>query len=203
MAAEPTVFVVDHDPRLRESMAALIRHAGRPVQAFGSALEFLRHARRDEPGCLVLDLRMNEMTGLELQRELSRRSLRLPVVFIARRGEVTATVGEARVGAVEFLEKPFDAAALLVAVGRALERDAQLRARSDAEAELQVRLARLTPRERDVLRLLLEGAVNKVIARELELSVRTVEVHRARVLAKMGVRNTTQLVKRVGDGGPP
>ena len=197
---EPTVFVVADRP---DDLKLLIGSRGLTVRVFGSAREFLQEVQRDPPGCLVLDARGDEVNGLELQQELVRRNLPIPIVFISNHGDVCTALRAVHAGAVDFLEQPFSEEALLSAIGQALERDAHERARSLDAADLRARLARLTPRERQVLRLLLDGAVNKIIARQLNLSVRTVEIHRARILAKMGVHNAVQLVRRVVGGQLP
>jgi two-component system response regulator FixJ len=196
-----TVFVVDDEPDVRDALRLLIRSSGHAVQAFASAREFLDQVKLDTPGCLVLDVRMPEMTGLDLQEELGRRGLRIPIVFISGHGDIPMAVRAVQGGAVNFLEKPFSDEALLAAIEQALTRDAEAREHHNELAHVQARLEQLTPRERDVLRFLVEGAVNKVVARELDLSVRTVEIHRARILSKMGVSNASQLVKLVVESG--
>lgn len=198
---EPTVFVIDDEPDVRDALRLLIRSSGLTARAFASPLEFLDDVSADTPGCLVLDVRMPEMTGLELQQELARRDRHIPIVFISGHGDIPMAVRAVQSGAVDFLEKPFSDDALLNAVAQALARDAEARAHSSEVADVQARLEQLTPREHEVLRYLLEGAVNKVVARELDLSVRTVEIHRARILSKMGVSNASQLVKLVMGSG--
>lgn len=192
---EPTVFVIDDEPDVRASLRLLLRSLGHAAEIFGSAAEFLQAYRPQRPGCLLLDVRMPGMTGLELQQELSARGLGIPIVFISGHADVPMAVRAVKAGAVDFLEKPFTDEALASAVQRALERDREQRQAAAAHSALNEKLAALTAREREVMQILLEGAPNKIVARRLDLSVRTVEIHRARVLAKMEVDNVQQLTR--------
>lgn len=200
---EPTVFVVDDEQDVRDAIALLIRSVGLPVATFDTASAFFEAYERARPGCLILDVRMPGMNGLAAQAALADRGIRLPVIFISGHGDIPMAVRAVQAGALDFLEKPFGDAALLDQVERALALDRQERACAARAAEVADGLERLTPREREVLDYLLVGKVNKTIARELEVSTRTIEIHRARVLHKMGVRNVPQLVRLVlADPGP-
>lgn len=196
-APAPLVHVVDDEADVRDAVGLLLRSMGLRVATHASAAEFFDAYPPDSPGCLVLDVRLPGMSGLEMQAELHRHGVHLPVVFISGHGDIPMAVRAVRAGALDFLEKPFSDQALLDCVQRALDRDAELRAERHAQAEVRACLERLTPREREVLEHLVQGKVNKIIARELDLSTRTVEIHRARVLHKMGAANVSQLVRQV------
>jgi len=190
---EPLVHVVDDEPAIRESLAMLLRSMGLASRAYASAQEFLEAWRPQGAECLVCDVRMPGMSGLELQEALSARSARLPVVLITGHGDVAMAVRAMKAGASDFIEKPFNDQVLLDAVNRALARarDGQ----GAGRAEVEARLSALTPREREVLVLVVEGRPNKVVATRLGLSTRTVEVHRARVMEKMQARSLAELVR--------
>ncbi len=190
-----TVFVVDDDPSVRGSLGRLFQSVGLAVEAFASGREFLERGPAEGPACLVLDVRMPELSGLDLQEELSRSGVAIPVVFITGHGSVSASVRAMKAGAADFLEKPVDEQQLLDAVHRALERD-RLGKREEAELlELRGRLASLTPREREVLGHVVAGRPNKQIAAELGTSEKTVKVHRARVMEKMKVASLAELAR--------
>lgn len=193
----PTVFVVDDEDDVRSSVSLLVRSVGLAVETFATASEFLEAYSLDRPGCLVLDVRMPGMNGLAAQQQLLKRGITLPIIFISGHGDISMAVRAVRAGALDFLEKPFNDQALLDCVRKALEINAENRAHSAAEAEVERNLKMLTPRECEVMERLIEGKVNKIIARELDVSTRTVEIHRARVLHKMGVSNVSQLVRLV------
>jgi FixJ family two-component response regulator len=195
MTTQPIIHVVDDEEDVRNGVRLLLRSNGHTVRAYASPVSFLEQYRHTEPGCLLLDVRMPEMTGMELQQQLIRRGIATPIVFISGHGDIPMAVRAVQAGALDFLEKPFSEEALLACITRALEVDKALRTRTATEHEMAARLAQLTPREREVLDLLVEGAVNKIIARKLDLSTRTVEIHRARVLSKMGVQNVAQLAR--------
>jgi two-component system, LuxR family, response regulator FixJ len=198
-SAEPKVFVVDDDPAVREWLEALLRAAGHSVVSFASAAEFLAAYAPNVPGCLVLDIRMPEMSGLELQARLKERAATLPVIFITSHGDVPMAVEAMRAGAVDFLLKPFEDQDLLDRVRQALALDAASQAeRSELDA-IRARIKALTPRELEVMRLVVEGKANKIIATDLSLSQRTVEIHRARVMDKMGAGSLAHLVRMVLD----
>ncbi|WP_440996662.1 response regulator transcription factor [Arhodomonas sp. SL1] len=194
---QPTVFVVDDDPDVRDSLALLLSAVGRPVETWASADEFLAECDPERPGCLILDVRLPGMNGLTAHGELARRGFHLPVIFISGHGDIPMAVRAVRNGALDFLEKPFSEQSVLDCVDRALAIDAERRSELARTRELDDRLRLLTPREREVMDKLVEGKVNKIVARELNCSTRTVEIHRARVLHKMEVDNVSQLVRSV------
>ena len=188
MSEEPVVFVVDDDPALRDSIALLARAEGLAVRTFDSARSFLDAWDRAEPGCLIVDLRMPGLSGLDLQERLAGDPDAPPIIFLTGYGTVPAAVRALKAGAMDFLEKPFDPATLLARVRDALACDR--RRRSDAR-----RLAALTRREREVLEQVASGKPNKVIAAGLGISERTVEQHRAHGLRKIGLRSVAELVR--------
>lgn len=193
--SKATVFVVDDDDGVRRALGALMESVGYHYIAYPSALEFLRQYNPATPGCLVLDIRMPEMSGLELQQELTRRGYQIPVIFVTGHGDVPMAVDAMKKGAFDFVQKPFRDQDLLDRVNRALQADAGLRQESAGKDEVLHRWDSLTPREKEVMALIVEGKANKVIALDLNLSERTVEIHRARVMEKMKVRSVAQLVK--------
>jgi RNA polymerase sigma factor (sigma-70 family) len=193
----PTVFIVDDDAGVRDSLAMLLELKGFRTRTFADAAAFLAEYRPDWPGCLVLDLRMPGMTGLELQAELGRRGAALPVIIITAHGDVATTRSALKGGAVDFIEKPIDDEALVAAIAAALDRDARERERSQAAAGVAERLARLTAREREVLALVAEGRHNREIGAALGISPRTVEVYKARMMEKLQVRRVPDLVRLV------
>ena len=191
------LWLVDDDADVREALAFLLRTADHEVETLASPDELLARITPEDAGCLVLDVRMPGMDGLELQAELARRGIGLPIVFVTGHGDIPMAVRAVAAGAVDFLEKPVDGDALLERVADACAQD-RLRQRAFAEAHaVEAGLARLTPREREVMEGILAGRLNKTIADELGASVRTVEVHRARVLEKLGARNGAELVRLV------
>src|SRR5512134_1725982 len=192
------VFIVDDDEAIRDSLAWLLRTRGLTAQAYGSAEEFLEACNRDARGCLVLDMRMPGMSGLELHEKLLERGCTLPVIFLTGHADVPMAVAAIKRGAFDFVEKPFNDNALVDLVIKGIEHDARSRAQRAEKATVASRLAQLTPREREVMDLILAGRLNKLIADELNISMRTVEVHRARVLEKMGVRSAVELAQLVG-----
>lgn len=190
-----TVFIVDDDEGVRTSLGILLDSVGyRPV-AFASAREFLERYDPDQPGCLLLDIRMPDMSGMDLQRELAARAIFLPVIFITGHGDVAMAVDAMKNGAFDFLQKPFGHQELLARIGPALEADADARQTLARKEELARRHAALTPREKEVMGMIVSGHANKVIAQDLGLSERTVEIHRARVMDKMGTRSLAHLVR--------
>ena len=198
----PTVFVVDDDPSVRRSLARLLRSAGYAVETHVSAVEFLRsESGPPRPSCIVLDIRMPELDGLDLQDELVAREYALPIVFITGHGDIPTAVGAMKKGAVDFLSKPFDDDELLRAVQRALAKESNARAAFEEEQAARQRLQSLTPREYEVLTYLLTGMLNKQIAGALEISEKTVIVHRGRVLRKMGVASVAELVQLATTAG--
>lgn len=194
---KPAVFIVDDDDAVRRGLTALLGAKGYAVQAFGSAEAFLEALPPHPSGCLLADIRMPHMSGLELQRELNRRGIALPVIVITGHGDVPVAVAALKAGAVDFLEKPFDSDAILAAIGEALQRGTSSAASGltlDRET-LVARVAQLTPREREVMDLVVAGQPNKVIAHRLQIALRTVEIHRARVMDKTAARNLSELVR--------
>jgi FixJ family two-component response regulator len=201
MVMTPTVFVVDDDDAVRSALRLLIRSVSLPVKAFASADEFLAGYDVQQPGCLVLDVRMPGMSGLELQQELNQRGATIPVVFITGHGDVPMAVEAMQHGAADFLQKPFSDQDLLDRIKRALAADSQSRATLAALNVTRERIASLTPRELEVMHLVTRGKANKVIGAELGVSQRTVEIHRAHVMEKMQARSLAELVRMVMDAG--
>jgi two-component system, LuxR family, response regulator FixJ len=195
----PTVFVVDDDEGVRNSLRFLLKSVGLATQALASASEFLDFYKASQPGCLVLDVRMPGMSGLELQQQLNLRGAVIPVIFITGHGDIPMAVEAMQQGAFDFLQKPFRDQDLIERIQRALERDARNRAALDQHARIRERLHLLTPREREVLALMTRGKPNKIMAAELGVSQRTVEIHRARVMEKSGAASLAQLVRMVMD----
>jgi FixJ family two-component response regulator len=199
-----TVYIVDDDEAVRGALHLLLKSAGYVTAAFDSAQAYLSRYSTQQPGCLVLDVRMPGMSGLELQQELNRRGAIIPVVFISGHGDIPMAVEAIHAGAFDFLEKPFKDQDLLDRVAKALAADALLRTQHIEAASVQTLLTTLTPREHEVLDMLVAGKPNKVMAADLNLSQRTVEVHRARVMEKMHARSLAQLVRMTMVAkGPP
>jgi len=196
--SQTTVSVVDDDGSVTDSLRVLIGTAGYHVATFGSAEEFLASFDPNRPGCIILDERMPGMSGHALQEELVRRRSLSPVILITAHAEVPMTVHAMRLGAITLLQKPFRDKALLEAIEEALARDDVVRALYKDRRALEGRLKALTPRQREVMELLIRGLANKMIAVELEISERTVELHRSRVLAKMGAGSAAELAFAVG-----
>jgi FixJ family two-component response regulator len=193
----PTAYVVDDEESIRSLWQWLMASNGIAVQTFPTATAFIQSYRRGDPGCLVLDVRLPGMSGPELQDHLRQEALEIPIVFVSAHADVPTAVNALKGGAVDFIQKPFDYREAVAAVRRALERDAQNRERSTKRAQLAERLAALTERERGVLQRIIEGKANKVIAAELDISVKTVEAHRAKVMEKMAVDSVAELVQRI------
>ncbi len=198
----PTVFVVDDDEAVRNSLRFLLKSVGLPTQALASATEFLRSYQPNQPGCLVLDVRMPAMSGLELQQQLNLRGATIPVIFITGHGDIPMAVEAMQHGAFDFLQKPFRDQDLIDRIQKALAKDAKMREALNQHERIRRRLDSLTPREREVLALMTKGMPNKVMAAELGVSQRTVEIHRARVMEKSGASSLAQLVRMVMDVEP-
>lgn len=194
-APDPTVFVVDDDEAVRDSLSLLIRSVGLEVESYESAAAFLEDLDSERPGCLVLDVRMPGMSGLELQDRLLQQGTALPVIFITGHGDVPMAVRAMRAGAVDFIEKPFNDQDLLDRIQLALKRQAEERESLEERQQIDRRLGRLTPREAEVMELLVAGSANKQIAARLGLSQRTVEIHRANIMRKMEADSLADLVR--------
>ena len=193
--ADAIVFVVDDDSSIREAIKSLVSLVGLRVETFGSAQEFLRNERPDLPGCVVLDVELPGLSGLDLQRELAAHGINLPIIFITGYGDIPMSVRAMKAGATEFLTKPFRDQDLLDAIHQALERDRAARQHSRELAELRDRFDALTSREREVMNLVVTGWLNKQIGFELKISEITVKIHRGRVMSKMGAQSLAELVR--------
>jgi two-component system, LuxR family, response regulator FixJ len=194
MPAERRVYIVDDDEAVRDSLSVLLESRAYAVRSFGSAPEFLAAAALVPVGCLIADIRMPEMDGLELQQHLIDHSLHFPLIVITGHGDVPLAVRAMKAGAVDFIEKPFTSEAILNSLDIALSRLAAS-SEQDPTATAAAKLALLSPREREVLEGLLAGLPNKTIAYDLAISPRTVEIHRARVMDKMGARSLSELIR--------
>jgi FixJ family two-component response regulator len=191
----PIVYVVDDEPAVLKSLARLLRASGFRSEAFSSAREFIQNHQADAAGCLVLDVMMPSFSGLELQQWLATAHNPLPIIFITGRGDVPTSVRAMKAGAVDFLTKPVDEQALLRAIEDALRKDREIRAARAELVTIRSRLARLTPREREVLEHVVSGKLNKQIAAELGTVEKTIKVHRARVMRKMEAKSLAELVR--------
>jgi FixJ family two-component response regulator len=195
MPPEPAVFVVDDDRAMRDSLRWLLESVGLSVRTYATAAEFLGDYDATQPGCLVLDVRMPGMSGLDLQAELARRGAGLPTIVVTGHAEVPMAVRAVKAGAIDFIEKPFSDQLLLDRVRQALEIDRQDREVRRRREEARRRLESLTAREREVLALVVAGKANKEVAASLGLSTKTVEVHRAHVMSKMEVESLAELIR--------
>lgn len=193
----PTVMVIDDDEAVRSSLKLLLRSVKLPVTVYSSAQEFLPKYMVDQPGCLIVDVRMPGMSGLELQQQLNLRGAMVPVIFITGHGDISMAVEAMRQGAFDFIPKPFRDQDLLDRVQKALEKDAKNRREISQTGHIKKQFETLTPREREVLELVTSGKPNKVMAADLGVSQRTIEIHRARVMEKMGANSLAQLVRMV------
>lgn len=195
MSEKTTVFLVDDDEAVRDALSLLLESVDLPVKAYDSGLSFLEAFNPDEPGVLVLDIRMPGMSGLELQDKLKEMECDVPIVFITGHGDIPMAVEAMRKGAVDFLAKPFRDQDLLDRINRAMRQEETNRESRANKQEIQSLFERLTPRENEVMERVVQGLANKAIAYELDVSQRTVEIHRARVMEKLGVRSVAQLVR--------
>jgi two-component system response regulator FixJ len=195
----PTVFVVDDDDAVRNSLKLLVKSVGLPVITFATAQDFLGAYRPEQPGCLILDIRMPGMSGLELQQQLNLRGAVIPVVFISGHGDIPMAVEAMQHGAFDFLQKPFRDQDLIDRIQKAMEKDAASRDQLRELGRIKERVDSLTTREREVLGLMTLGKQNKVMAGDLGVSQRTIEIHRARVMEKMEARSLAQLVRMMLD----
>jgi len=192
---EAVVFVIDDDESLRDALRSLIRSVGLRVETFASAQEFLRNAQPDVPACLILDVRMPGLSGLDLQRELAAAQIHIPIIFITGHGDIPMSVRAMKAGAVEFLTKPFRDQDLLDAIQQALERDRAFRSQQAEHAALDQRYQTLTPRETEVFALVVKGLLNKQIALQLGTSEITVKLHRRQVMEKMQAHSLADLLR--------
>ncbi len=194
MKYEPILFLVDDDRAVRDALALYLSSKGVPVETYPSAHKFLEACNPARPGCLLLDIRMPGMDGLELQDALATNGVKIPIIFITGHGDVSMAVRAIKKGASDFLEKPFDNEALLACIKKAMVQDAEERQREKEKADTLIRFKQLTPRERDVMALVADGCPNKSIAKKLDISHRTVEIHRRRVMEKMVAESLSDLI---------
>ena len=197
----PVVFVVDDDPSVRKSLTRVLTRAGYTVETFASARDFMARAPSAGPCCVVLDVRMPGLTGLDLQEALGGAGHPIPIVFITGHGDISMSVRAMKAGAVDFLTKPFDVASLLAAIERALAKDVKDRGEEGRTADVLARVRRLTPRETEVFALVVTGMLNKQIADRLGIGEKTVKVHRARVMEKMQAGSVAELVRLADRAG--
>ena len=199
--ADATVFVVDDDTSVRTALKRLIQSLGLKVETFDSAQAFLKHGPHDGPACLVLDVRMPGMSGIELQQQLTKAGLGLPIIFITGHGSIPLSVQAMKAGAVDFIEKPFEDQKLIDAINTAIQKNKKFRTEHAEIKDLQRRVDSLTPREREVFILVVSGMLNKQIAFDLGMSEKTVKVHRARVMDKMKAKSLANLVRMAEKAG--
>lgn len=199
MKPSALIHIVEDDESMRTALLELLRFAGYETLGYESTGDFLLHPPQDRPGCLLLDVRLPGPSGLELQAALQRQGVSLPVIFLTGHADVASSVRAMKAGAVDFLEKPVERAALLEAIERALARDATMRAAQESARSNDARLAVLTPRERQVFDRIVGGKLNKQIADELGISLRTVKAHRAQLMEKLGVGTAAELGRLAGD----
>ena len=195
MNSEPTVFLVDDEASVLKALSRLLRSAGLNVETFGSPQDFLQNHDPDAPGCLVLDVAMPGLNGLDLQRTLAAQGTQLPIIFLTGRGDIPTSVQAMKQGAVDFLTKPTNDEDLLAAIRAGFDKDRANRQSGAERSKIQGQLARLTPREREVLRHIIAGKLNKQVAAELGIVEKTIKVHRARVMKKMNVQSLAELVR--------
>jgi RNA polymerase sigma factor (sigma-70 family) len=198
MTQAPVVFVVDDDPSVRSSLKFLMSSVGLQVESFDSADALLQRKLPDSPSCLVLDVRLRGLSGLDFQRELAARNCHMPIIFITGHGDIPMSVRAMKAGAVEFLTKPFRDQDLLDAVRIALEKDRERRERTKEVSDLKERFNSLTPREQKVISMVVSGMLNKQIADQLGTAENTVKVHRSRAMEKMHAQSVAELVKMIG-----
>jgi FixJ family two-component response regulator len=196
--AKQIVFVVDDDQAIREALASLIGSVGLPVECFASPEEFLHRRSCDCPSCLVLDVRMPGLSGIELHRELVRAERQIPIIFVTAHGDIPMAVQAMKEGAIDFLPKPFRDEQLLEAIWKALERDAAARVRRAEVGEIRSKVAQLTARQRQIMARVVAGRLNKQTAAELGISENTIKVHRHRIMERMGADSLADLIHMLG-----
>ncbi len=194
---DPIVFIIDDDDEVREAIALLMESVGLASESYSSAEIFSDNFNLDRPGCIILDIRMKGMSGLMLQEHLANQEIHPPIIFITGHGDVPMAVKAIKAGAIDFIQKPFNDQVLLESVYRAIEVDEKQRGKAQKHAEIREKLARLTPREHEVLDLVVKGHRNKIIADKLHISQSTVEVHRSRVMEKMEANSLSDLMRMV------
>jgi len=194
-AEQPIVFIIDDDPSMRAALSSLFRSVGLRIEVFGSADEFLQSKLPDVASCLVLDIRLPGLSGLDFQTELTKAGIHVPIIFMTGHGDIPMTVRAMKAGAIDFLTKPFRDQDMLDAVAVAIERDRNRRKDAEIIADLQAHFETLTPREREVLVLVAAGLMNKQIAAEIGLAEITVKIHRGHIMKKMGARSLADLVR--------
>lgn len=199
--ADAVVYVVDDDEGMRNGLTFLLRSAGLEARGFASAVEFLETAEPGMRGVLLLDVRMPEMTGPELQQELAERNVDIPTIFITGYGDVPTAVRTMQAGAADFIEKPFEASALLERVHKALSTEQKTHADRERQAVVEQRIERLTPRQRQIMEMVVSGLLNKQIAYELDISIKTVENHRAAIMDRMQAESLADLVRMAMTAG--
>lgn len=193
--SKATVFVVDDDSSTRELLAWLMKRHGLRAEVFPDARSFLNEYQADRPGCLVVDLNMPGMNGLDLQKSLKENGVLLPVIFLSGRADVPKAVRAVKEGAIDFIEKPFDYRRVVAVVEECIKRDAETRERHERRRVCGARLAQLTQREREVLELVVAGRMNREVAEKLDISIKTVEAHRANIMEKLEVNSVAELVQ--------
>lgn len=194
-AADASVFIIEDDDAVRDSLQMMLESVGRPVKAFASADDFLKIYSPELAGCIVLDIRMPGMNGMELQRKLNELNSILPIIFVTGHGDVPMAVEAMQQGAVDFVQKPYREQELLDKISQAMEMDEENRSGLQQRQVILDHMEELTPREKDVMKLMVEGKANKVIAIDLDISQRTVEIHRARVMEKLNANSLAHLVR--------
>jgi FixJ family two-component response regulator len=200
-AENSTIFIVDDDKQVTTALSRLVRTAGYEVESYSAVPDFLEHYRPEVPGCIILDVALGDSNGLDVQRRLNVQGLKHPIIFISGTSELYASVQAMKAGAVDFLVKPVDADNLFQAIHTALEKDLAGRQEFHERTNVRQHLAQLTPREYEVLSLVVRGKLNKQIAYELGIVEKTAKVHRGRVMSKMGARNLTELVRMAEQAG--
>jgi FixJ family two-component response regulator len=201
--SKPTIFVIDDDASIRKSLSRLLRSAGHTTETFASAEEFLSREHFNGIGCLLLDVQMPGLSGMDLQEELNKVDYHMPIIFITGHGDIPMSVEAMKKGAVDFLTKPFDDKELLQAIEKAIEEDASARAEYDEVFEIRRRIELLTPRENEILRYVITGMLNKQIAFQLDIAEKTIKIHRGRIMEKLRAGSVADLVRLAEKAGIP